>query len=85
VAKRHGTDQIDFRIDAKGVTPIPAIHQPDLIEMCVPPTRRIVSNFVKSSEADPKGLLFSRSNVGGGTYPSTMIRGRTWSLARGGG
>jgi len=28
-AKRHGTDQIDFRMDAKGVTPIPAIHQLD--------------------------------------------------------
>lgn len=49
---------MDFKIDAKGVTPIPArfsawtwTHQEDL-----PPTRRIVSNLAKSSDADPNGL-----------------------------
>jgi len=51
---------MDFRIDAKGVTPIPA-----RFSACtwtrkgnLPPTRRIVSNLAKSSDADPNGLEF---------------------------
>ena len=62
-------DQIDFRIEAKGVTPIPAVSSARCQAKgrhSLPPTRRIVSNFAKSSEADPNGLSISQESKSGG-------------------
>ena len=51
--------QMDLSIEANGVTPIPAVRQLSCGQSSpsyAPPTSKIVSNFAKSSLADPNGL-----------------------------
>lgn len=73
--------QIDLSIEAKGVTPIPAVHQLIVLRLrvaCAPPTSSTVSNLAKSSLADPNGLKSAcphRWRLV--THPSTMTRGMT--------
>ena len=74
-------DQIDFRIEAKGVTPIPAVSSARCQAKgrhSLPPTRRIVSNFAKSSEADPNGLSVSQESKQYGEEVGAPINHYSW-------